>query len=589
MQSLRSLRCLALVAGVWLCLGPATARAATDEQIQSAINRAVGYLKSSVTSQRGGHLSLMVLALLKAGVPADSPEVRAGLAAMAAQVNNGVFTPVDHHRYEAGVALMAFGTADPVAYKPQIEAIARYLIEAQEPHGGWHYPAGTGGGTLPGGGNAGDTSITQYAMLGLWEASRHGVNVPKRVWDNAAAWHMKTQLRDGGFCYQPNPFVANPQLTHSMTTAGTASMLLARLMLYPEAKELPTEEISEEPAADKAAQATKKRKAGIKYGILLPVVADTPEAEEQAAEEAKQRAAEESGYKGTAKLNNLNNSILRGLRWLTADYRVDTTNTVSNQWNCYYLYGLERLAALAGVAEIGGHDWYADGANFWVSRQAADGGWNIDSAGVAADTAFGLMFLVKATAKTLKTTPKKRRDPKLAGGVLVGARGLPDDLSKLQTGAQVKPRKVKGAVDQLLGELEKLDGSELEAFQEAIVDTILTEDPEALVGQKARLQQLSRDRKVEIRRTAVWALGRTNDLSVVPDLLARLEDVELSVIVEARNALRFMTRKTDFLELPESPSPDELATLSKQARDWWLQVRPYTERDDLQEATESKP
>ena len=76
---------------------------------------------------------------------------------------------------------------------------------------------------------------------------------------------------------------------------------------------------------------------------------------------------------------------------------------------------------------------------------------------------------------------------------------------------------------------------------------------------------------------------------MVPDLLARLEDVDLSVIVEARNALRFMTRKTDFLELSENPAPEELATLAKQARDWWLQVRPYAERDDLQDSTEAKP
>ena len=86
MQSLRSLRCLALLASVWLGLGSAPVRGATDEQIQASITRAVGYLKGAVTSQRGGHLSLMVLALLKAGVPADSPEVKAGLTAMAAQV-----------------------------------------------------------------------------------------------------------------------------------------------------------------------------------------------------------------------------------------------------------------------------------------------------------------------------------------------------------------------------------------------------------------------------------------------------------------------------------------------------------------------
>jgi len=198
--------------------------------------------------------------------------------------------------------------------------------------------------------------------------------------------------------------------------------------------------------------------------------------------------------------------------------------------------------------------------------------------------------MVKATEKTLKKTPRAPRKQKLGGGVLVGARGLPDDLTKLQVG-QVgqKPRKIKGAVDELLGELEKLDPTQIEAVQEAIVDTVVSEDPEALVGQQERLQQLSRDRRVEVRRTAVWALGRTNNLSSIPYLLERLEDVDLSVIVEARNALRFMTRKPNFLELSETPTPEELAAVSREARKWYLSVRPYSERDDLQDLREKTP
>jgi hypothetical protein len=383
-----------------------------------------------------------------------------------------------------------------------------------------------------------------------------------------------------------------------MAVAGTASLLLARLMLYPEASDLPTEEVEEAPATAEAKAAKKKKSTAVKFGILTPAPDDEKQPEPGAAPEPtkpKILQGDDSGYKAAVKLTSISNGAARGLKWLSANYKVNLSTgqgaILGQQWNSYYLYGLERMAALTGVVEIAGRDWYQDGCDFLLMMQSKqDGSWNMDQAGVDADTCFGLMFMVKATEKTIKKTPRAPRKQKLGGGVLVGARGLPDDLSKLQVG-QVgpKPRKVKGAVDELLGELEKLDPTQIEAVQEAIIDTVVSEDPEALVGQQERLQKLSRDRRVEVRRTATWALGRTNNLASIPYLLERLEDVDLSVIIEARNALRFMTRKPNFLELSETPTPEELAAVSRDARKWYLSVRPYAERDDLQDLREKLP
>ncbi len=42
---------------------------------------------------------------------------------------------------------------------------------------------------------AGDASISQYAVLGLWEAENAGVRIAPSVWDNAAGWFLSVQWR----------------------------------------------------------------------------------------------------------------------------------------------------------------------------------------------------------------------------------------------------------------------------------------------------------------------------------------------------------------------------------------------------------
>jgi hypothetical protein len=82
----------------------------------------------------------------------------------------------------------------------------------------------------------------------------------------------------------------------------------------------------------------------------------------------------------------------RGLEWLGERFTVRANPGAEERWLHYYLYGLERVGALAGVDTIGEHDWYAEGAAQLVRTQQRSGAW----VGIN-DTCFALLFLRKAT------------------------------------------------------------------------------------------------------------------------------------------------------------------------------------------------
>jgi HEAT repeat protein len=139
-------------------------------------------------------------------------------------------------------------------------------------------------------------------------------------------------------------------------------------------------------------------------------------------------------------------------------------------------------------------------------------------------------------------------------------------------------------VDELLAELEKAESRQIEAAQASLVEAVATEDPEALIGQAARLLKLARDKRVEVRRTVFWALGRSNDLRVVPTLITGLDDSEPACRIEARNALRYVSKRIDVREPPDEATAAQRAAAVAYWKKWYLTVRPYDERDDLGEA-----
>ncbi len=84
-----------------------------------------------------------------------------------------------------------------------------------------------------------------------------------------------------------------------------------------------------------------------------------------------------------------------GMKWLLSNYSVENA-PYGRGWfpghYYYYMYGLERFAVFFGLQTIGDHDWYREGAEELLRRQAADGSW-----GSLEDTAFAILFLRRAT------------------------------------------------------------------------------------------------------------------------------------------------------------------------------------------------
>ena len=116
----------------------------------------------------------------------------------------------------------------------------------------------------------------------------------------------------------------------------------------------------------------------------------------------------------------------RGLDWLTKQFSVER-NPRHSSWLYYYLYGLERVGAMAGVERIGGHDWYREGAEYIVARQGGNGAWSGTFERVP--TLFALLFLRRATGPRVPETPPDGtrlppvRPAATSGAVRLNARG----------------------------------------------------------------------------------------------------------------------------------------------------------------------
>jgi uncharacterized protein YfaS (alpha-2-macroglobulin family) len=124
---------------------------------------------------------------------------------------------------------MALSNLDAQGNLRYLGMIATYLTGRQNSNGSWDYN----------GRNHGDSSISQYAVLGLWEAENAGVSVTPAVWDRAAGWFMATQHSSGAWSYHSDEI--QYQETLSMTAAGRQSAdLPAAARPIPPGAALPT-------------------------------------------------------------------------------------------------------------------------------------------------------------------------------------------------------------------------------------------------------------------------------------------------------------------------------------------------------------
>ncbi|MDA1265088.1 MAG: hypothetical protein O2816_08420 [Planctomycetota bacterium] len=188
-----------------------------------------------------------------------------------------------------------------------------------------------------------DLSNTQFAAMGLRAATLAGVQIPDEAWCALAEAALEYAQQDGGFGYH-KAHEHSRDARGSMTTAGVAVLSICRSQLVEEGERYA-------PACYRALSA------------------------------------------------RVDAAIAGGLAWMTARFSVTMNPGWGTNRVAYYLYGLERMGALAEVRTLGEIDWYHSGARVLVGQQHADGHWQplFGRKGVQ-ETCYGVLFLTRATA-----------------------------------------------------------------------------------------------------------------------------------------------------------------------------------------------
>ena len=251
-----------------------------------------------------------------------------------------------------------------------------------------------------------DNSLTQFAILALWAARKHGIPVERSL-AFAEARFRSFQNEDGSWGYTLN----TTSWRDSMTCAGLLGLAVGRGLTKQSGA-----------AAEFEDEAIKK---GLIYvGQALnrppPAAAELERAKLIARMRAAKTLAERKKVMAEArKLPPAVNGGRPGGHIVGADAYGDN----------YFLWSLERMAVVYDLKTLAGKDWYAWGSEALVKHQKADGSWDAGHPGLP-DTCFALLFLkrvnvVKDLTAQLKLLGKVK-DP----GNLTPHVTLPGETSK---------------------------------------------------------------------------------------------------------------------------------------------------------------
>ena len=487
---------------------------------EPAVAAGVEFLRRNSGGRQVGETAMIALGMLKAEVPESDPALAACLTKIRSRLLSGGYKPErggGADVYEAAVVAMALSNTSAAERGDQLRSVASYLMYKQKAGGCWDYDFR----------EAGDTSISQYAVLGLWECQNNGVEVPPSVWDRAAKWYMSTQKPDGGWNYHPDQ--GEPE-TISMTAAGVGSLLICRRQLE---------------------SYRQFQKSVNPY--LTPVEGAGPRLD----------------FKPSVSEAAIDQAVGRGMNWIAA--RFDTNDAAAFGKSIYYgLYGIERIGALSGRQVLGRVDWYEKGAAFIRSSQRGGGSWEA-LYGADVSTVWAMLFLTKSTQKSIK----KFEHDRLGSGTLLGGRYLPSDLTAMTVaGGRIISRPMSGAVDGMLDVPEDPRVADASSALAGVMDRYRKQGPAALRPHKDRFRRMLRSRDPDAREVAAWALGRTIDLDVVPDLAGALEDADDRVVASARQGLLLISRKIDGPGPLPGASPEQKKAAASEWLRWYDVVRP---------------
>jgi hypothetical protein len=444
---------------------------------------------------------------------------------------------------------------------PEVEKYGQALIAAR--NRGMNLP----GAALGGGGD--DNSNTQFAVLAVWMARKHGVPVDGTLELIEKRFMSFQDARTGNWPYSgPLPGAIGGGMASSMP--GSPSMYCAGLVgmatsvARREERKLKSDTPAPAPKQDTKPKTDTKPNDPFYNppgGKELPK-GNTPARPADARDLVVQRAFAGLGL-------TMAEQIRSGRGLLVAN-----NTTMHGNGDLYFLWSLERVGVIYGIDKIGGLDWYDLGSTVIVRSQGNDGSWTIGGYGQEVNTAFAVLFLCRSNlARDLSS--KVQKDPtstEMRAGTGPSANDLlpnrpttPTNINPLPTinlpnptgdeaitlaskmlkanGSEwakllAETRDAKGALNTraLLVTATNAEGDRKLAAREALAERLCRMTP-------ATLRAMMKDDNAELRRAAALACAMKDDKDHIPDLIALITDTNDSVTRAAKASLRSLTGK----------------------------------------------
>ena len=313
--------CIAAVA-----LGKGVSLAATPDEVQNAIDKAVRYLYvqqrggawegarkarkivSPAQDQPGGMTVTATYALLSVGERPQVPELETAIQ----YLRSYDFTSV----YTLGMRCQVWRMLLPDnRAKAALRRDGRLLAKSISLDTGMYDSRVDGQDNPP------DHGVSQYGVLGVWACAQEGIEIPTSYWRSVDSGWRAAQRSDGSWNYSKAP--GDKAQTLPMTAAGLATLFIAQDALS-------------------------------------------------------------MGVSPASKGNLSDPQIDKGLAWLGEHF----AEVFKSKYQYYALYELEELGAASGRKYFGSTDWYAQGADYLVRNQKSDGSWNSTVADTALSVLF---------------------------------------------------------------------------------------------------------------------------------------------------------------------------------------------------------
>ncbi len=519
-----SAKCAVLSIAACLCAQFTYALTPESPEVVASIDRGIQFLEST-PDKRPGAKALIGLAFLKSGRE-DHPFVQEAVESIRGTINDDYSEDV----YSNGLSIIFLITLDPVKYRPEIDKLLGFMLARQKKHGGWGYDRRV----------TGDTSMTQYAVLSMWEADAAGINVPLPPLERVCRWLLRTQDPSGAYGYQGriprnSGRINQAEIRHSMAAAGLGSLYVCIDF----------------------------------FGLVGSAEPETP-----GVPGALQLVEREGDRKRRRPTGNVDRALIKEAAVLGADWFEKNHQMNATPYTHYYLYAYERYRSFREVAENNVEiepAWYDEGARLLLNTQnSANGSWkSATTTGATCDTAFAVLFLLRSTKKSLNHAGR------FGAGTLVGGRGLPTGNGPVQLrGGKVIAKPLVGPAEDLLKLLEDPNQPDHDQAVQGFEDLARMGDEETLSEHEAQIKELAAKGDPNARRAAVVALGRTGNLDNVPILIYALTDPDERVFLAARDSLRFISRRFDVFESEGVLSPNRLQAEIERWKQWYRRIRP---------------